>query len=225
MHILVDFDQRVITHEQIQRILHQLEHIVLQINTEDQQTRVGDIEFISLEDKMDLRKWNQTRPDHCYQCVHTLVEQQALLQPDRPAICSWDGNLTYRQLDDYASRLARQLLGWGVEQGAFVPLLFEKSMWTLVSMLAILKAGGACVPMDPSHPISRLEAIIGRLHPYNILTSESFEARLWTLAPSVRGIGASSISWSGDITHRERKDNKPKRGCLCCFHFGKYRYA
>jgi non-ribosomal peptide synthetase component F len=56
--------------------------------------------------------------------------------------------MTYGKLDEQSSRLASYLVCLGVRLGDIVPLCFEKSMWTIVAMLAVLKAGGAFAPLD-----------------------------------------------------------------------------
>jgi amino acid adenylation domain-containing protein len=62
-------------------------------------------------------------------------------------------------LDRLSSALAAHLAGLGVRPEVFVPLLFEKSRWTTVAMLGVMKAGGAFVLLDPSHPRARLQSI------------------------------------------------------------------
>jgi non-ribosomal peptide synthetase component F len=97
-----------------------------------------------------LLKWNGEVP----QAVETLQ------QPELQAVCSWDGSLTYAELDSLSSRLASYLYTQGVGPEVIVPLFFEKSVWTIVSLLAVLKAGGAFLLLDISQPIARLESIV-----------------------------------------------------------------
>jgi len=88
--------------------------------------------------------------------VHHLIESQAQLRPDMPAINAWDYNFTYSQLDAAANRLAHYLVdSYGVSLDDLVHVCFEKSAWFIVAILAINKAGAAWVPLDPSHPIDR----------------------------------------------------------------------
>ncbi|KAH1908176.1 hypothetical protein KXV58_006201, partial [Aspergillus fumigatus] len=93
-------------------------------------------------------------------CMHEIVQEQVALHPDAPAICSWDGDLTYGELDALAHRLAHHLATLGIGPEVMVPLCFDKSTWAIVAMLAVLKAGGVCVPLGPSHPVERLKTIL-----------------------------------------------------------------
>lgn len=74
-------------------------------------------------------------------CIHHLILERTKEQPDAPAICAWDGNLTYRQMDEMAARFAMYLAGRGVGPQVILPLCFQKSMWTAVATLAVMKAG------------------------------------------------------------------------------------
>ncbi|CEJ56540.1 Putative CND5p [Penicillium brasilianum] len=80
-------------------------------------------------------------------------------QPDAPAICAWDGNLSYQQLNAFSESFAAHLLDLGTASTSFIPLYLEKSKWTAVAMLATLKVGAAFVLLDPSHPPHRLRQI------------------------------------------------------------------
>ena len=104
-------------------------------------------------------------------CVHDLFAEQAQARPDAPAICAWDGELTYGELDVLSTELAGHLVELGVKAEDMVPLCFEKSMWTVVAMLAVLKASGAFVPLDPDHPQNRHEEILKQTKASLVLTS------------------------------------------------------
>lgn len=103
-------------------------------------------------------RWCAELPPTLNFCMQELVAQQAQGHADKVAIDAWDGTLTYSQVEEYSSTLARALrtLG-GVQLDDFVPLCFEKSRWTIVAVLAVMKAGGTIVMMDPSLPLARLQ--------------------------------------------------------------------
>ncbi len=89
-------------------------------------------------------------------CLHHLVERQAVLTPDAPAL-SFDGaSWTYAELNARASRLAHRLRAAGVVPESLVGLLAERSPAMIAALLGVLKAGGAYVPLDPGYPKERL---------------------------------------------------------------------
>jgi non-ribosomal peptide synthetase component F len=88
----------------------------------------------------------------------TRFAEQVNLQPDAPAIYAWDDEMTYNGLDELSDRVAGQFVRLGVKPDVVVPLYFEKSLWTIVAMLAVLKVGGAFVLLDGAHLENRYRA-------------------------------------------------------------------
>ncbi|MFG2227281.1 amino acid adenylation domain-containing protein [Streptomyces sp. NPDC048644] len=84
------------------------------------------------------------------------IEAQAARTPDAPALVDGGLTLSYRQLDGRAGRLARHLVGQGVGPGSVVALALPRSADLVVALLAVLKAGGAYLPLDPDYPAQRL---------------------------------------------------------------------
>ncbi|KAK1912718.1 hypothetical protein P3342_004654 [Pyrenophora teres f. teres] len=124
-------------------------------------------------------QWNSTVPEKTEWCIHGLFAEQAKARPNTPAIYAWDGEMTYGELDVLSTKLASHLVQLGVKPEDIVSLCFEKSMWTVVAMLAVLKAGGAFVPLDPDHPVSRHEEIFRQTGTKVLLTSAQYSAG-WT---------------------------------------------
>jgi len=117
---------------------------------------VGRLNNLSERHKEQIIMWNSNIPAVTESCVHQLFQEHAKAHPDSPAICAWDAKFSYAQLDELSSRLAHYLVGLGVVPEMLVPLCFDKSAWTILSMLAVLKAGGGCVPLDATHPKAAL---------------------------------------------------------------------
>jgi amino acid adenylation domain-containing protein len=105
-------------------------------------------------------------------CIQDMISAKAQSQLERLAVVSWDGEMSYAQLENMSTNLARHLVNLGLKVGTAVPLCFEKSMWTIVGVLAVMKAGGALVLMDPSQPEGRLTTIANEVDADLILTSE-----------------------------------------------------
>ena len=99
-----------------------------------------------------LVEWNQTAAAYPQDvCVHELFEQQVERSPDAVAVVSDETELTYAELNGRANRLARQLRGARRPTGgAVVAILLERSVDLIVAQLAVLKAGGAYLPLDPN---------------------------------------------------------------------------
>ncbi|KAH8195839.1 hypothetical protein TruAng_009992 [Truncatella angustata] len=118
--------------------------------------KLSEIDALSASDYDQIWSWNANVPDPVDRTVHSFIEQQVADRPNAVAVHAWDGDFTYRELDSFANSLATRLISLGVSTDTIVPLCFEKSRWTAVSVLAVLKAGGAFTLLDPSQPLSRL---------------------------------------------------------------------
>jgi amino acid adenylation domain-containing protein len=93
-------------------------------------------------------------------CTHELVADMARQRPDEPAVVCGDEVLSYRQLDHRAGRLAGQLRQLGVRRESPVAVCLDRSADLAVALLAVLKAGGAYLPLDPGYPAERMRFML-----------------------------------------------------------------
>ncbi|CAI8756612.1 Arthrofactin synthetase C [Pseudomonas sp. IT-93MI4] len=103
------------------------------------------------------------------QPLHGLFEAQVRRKPDAVALQSAQGNLTYRELNQRANRLAQYLRELGVQPDARVAICVERGLDLIVGLLGILKAGGAYVPLDPGYPAERLAYMLKDSAPTAVL--------------------------------------------------------
>ena len=115
--------------------------------------------------------WNHLLPPTYDFCMQDMISERAQRCPDKEAISSWDGSLTYAQVDQYSTFLACSLKESGIELHDFLPVCFEKSRWTVVAVLAVMKAGATIVLMDPTLPLARLQNMAKQVAAKAILTS------------------------------------------------------
>ncbi|HSK77695.1 MAG TPA: amino acid adenylation domain-containing protein [Thermoanaerobaculia bacterium] len=126
----------------------------------DPDARIGAMEILSAEERRQiLVDWNQ-RAEDFPPPVPGLIAEQARRTPDAPAVLFGDEVLTYAGLEAKANRLARHLRRLGVGPDTPVGVCVERSVEMPLSLLAVLKAGGAWVPLDPTYPRERLALII-----------------------------------------------------------------
>ncbi|CAM5480224.1 D-alanine--D-alanyl carrier protein ligase [Streptomyces violaceorubidus] len=108
-----------------------------------------------------LVEWNDTATDLPAQgCLHEAFEARADAAPDAVAVVQGADRLTYGEVNAAANRLAHHLRSLGVGPDDRVGLCLDRSAQLLVAELAVLKAGGADVPLDPDYPASRIATMV-----------------------------------------------------------------
>ncbi|MGG7613722.1 AMP-binding protein, partial [Streptomyces sp. ZG43] len=89
-------------------------------------------------------------------CLHELFQEQAARRPEATALVLGDRRVSYGELNARANRLARHLAGQGVGPGDLVGVCLERGPELVTGLLAVLKTGAGCAPMDPAFPGPRL---------------------------------------------------------------------
>ncbi|MHC5857710.1 non-ribosomal peptide synthetase [Nostoc sp.] len=146
------FDEATIT-----RFISHFQTLLERIVT-NQEQRISELSLLSVKERSQLLfEWNQTHADYPQDIsLHQLFEQQLERSPDALALISQSEQLTYRQLNQRVNQLAHYLQKQGVIKETLVAICLERSPEMVVGILAVLKVGGAYIPLDPSYPIERL---------------------------------------------------------------------
>src|SRR5215217_5124193 len=120
--------------------------------------RISELPLLTETEKRQLLiEWNDTSAeyDQCL-CAHQLFEAQVERTPEAVAVTLENERLSYRELNTRANKLAHHLRGLGVVTGDVVSIFMERSLEMIVGIIGTLKAGAACLPLDPSNPSVRL---------------------------------------------------------------------
>lgn len=159
------------TIEQINR--HWLNLILAVI--ENPELKVVDMPlFTPAEEQQMLVEWNDTaHPLPARPIMHELFEAQAAKTPEATAVICGEERMTYRELDERANRLAHHLQKRGVAHESFVGIHMERAFEMIISMLAVLKAGGAHIMLEPSYPEERLASMIEDAKMTCVLTQQA----------------------------------------------------
>jgi non-ribosomal peptide synthetase component F len=164
LRVVASFDPRIAGPWLVEKMLGQFGYAMQQLAAACKDTVVGSIDMLTPADYKVLWEWNREVPMAVERRIHEVFAEQACARPEAPAICGWDGELTYEELESLSTRLAHHLVELGVVPEMVVPLYFEKSMWTTVAILGVLKASGAFLLLDPLLPAARLEMLCRKIH-------------------------------------------------------------
>lgn len=155
------YDCFLFTEETIQALSARFEHLIIQC------CQTPDIPVIALTSLLPAERallhttWNATQQQYPgTHCLHQYVEAQADRTPMAIAAISGTRTLTYAEINARSNQLARQLIASGAGPECLVGLCLERSPALLIGLLAILKAGGVYVPLDPAYPQERLRWLL-----------------------------------------------------------------
>ena len=186
--IKASFDNAVLDERQVHRILRQIGHNLNVLVNSPPQTPLKRLQRLTSGDDLEILEWNRTIPAAVEKSLQELVSAKALEFPTELAVDAWDGNATYCELVERATRLAHELRRRGVSNEVVVPVLLSRSIWHIVAVLAVLIAGGTYVPLDIAHPRARNEAILHITKAKTVLTSTAHYAETADLAPHVMAL-------------------------------------
>ncbi|MGH3201150.1 MAG: non-ribosomal peptide synthetase [Streptosporangiaceae bacterium] len=146
----------------------------------DPDARLSDLAVISPAERIQLvHQWNATaQPAPQVTSVAEMFAAQAGRTPDAPAACCQGRSASYAELDTEVDRLAHRLRRQGIGPGTLVAVCLERSLEMLTSLLAVLRTGGAYLPLDPGYPARRLEFILTDAAPAALLTQRRLLPRL-----------------------------------------------
>src|SRR4051794_2181642 len=183
--IAIDYDRRLFDDATIARTIEQMKSIVAEM-VHDPEQQLGEISLIGeSERKLLLSDWNASGEGvPSDRCIHELFEEQGARRPNAIALIQGGQTVRYAELNERANQLAHHLRTLGVKREDRVGICVERTPRMVEGLLAILKAGAAYLPLDPSNPEDRLRFMLDDASVSVVLSEtavrERIEATGWT---------------------------------------------
>jgi amino acid adenylation domain-containing protein len=171
--VSIDYNGGLITADTAERMLSHYETLLRAAFTNPTKN-IGQLPILSEDERHRmLVTWNDTAVDYGTPSgFQLLFETQVDQTPDAIAVTHEDDQRSYRDLNEQANRLAHHLRDLGVGPEVLAAICLQRSPDAVVAMLAILKAGGAFVALDPTHPPERLRLMLEDAAPRVVLTHQ-----------------------------------------------------
>lgn len=177
---VMEYNSDLFDGETIERMLNNYATLLESIVTSPD-AHLADLPLLTTaQRKQILIEWNATTAEFPYQkSIHQLFEEQAQLTPDDVAVVRDTTRLTFAELNARANQLAQYLRKRGVGPEVRVAICVERSVEMIVGLLAILKAGGTYVPLEPAFPEERIAFIQADSQARVLLTHQHLSLMPW----------------------------------------------
>ncbi|WP_162625094.1 non-ribosomal peptide synthetase [Streptomyces cadmiisoli] len=178
LHGVIDYALSLFDRETVETLAERFVR-VLDTVTANPLQHVNAIEVLDpAEREQILGEWNDTARDVPAVTLPELFQAQAARTPEATAVVFAGVEVTYADLNERANRLARLLIDRGVGPESLVAVMLERSIDLSVALLAVTKAGGAYLPIDPDYPAERITYLFTDAQPLLVLTSTGMASRL-----------------------------------------------
>ncbi|MCH0564644.1 MULTISPECIES: non-ribosomal peptide synthetase [unclassified Streptomyces] len=167
-------------------------------------TRLGSVDVLSRAERDRLTRLNETTAPLPSSTVPELVAARAARTPDATAVVSGQTSLSYRRLNARAGRLAAVLQDRGIGPDALVAVALPRSADLVVALLAVLKAGGAYLPIDPDYPAARVDLLLNTAGPALVLTDRATAATVATCRQRVLHLDDLDLDGPGAVARDVR---------------------
>lgn len=158
---IVTYSKELYAPETITRLMMHFENILNAV-VKNPMTKIHELDMLTQHDMTLLNQFNDTKTDYLLdQTIVELFENQVIKTPDHIALIDGETKYTYKELNEKANQLAHYLREeYKVQPDDLVGVMMNRSEWTIISILGILKSGAAYVPIDIEYPQSRKQFII-----------------------------------------------------------------
>src|SRR5215208_1276610 len=169
----LEYNTDLFERETVERLLGHF-RILLEAIVREPQRAVTELPLLSEAERQQLLvEWNETEVETGGDsCIHHMFEEQVARTPAATALVFEDEHLSYAELNARANQLAHHLQSLGVGPEVLVGILMERSVEMVVSLLAVLKAGCAYVPLDPQYPAERVSFMLAETAAPVLLTQQ-----------------------------------------------------
>jgi amino acid adenylation domain-containing protein len=156
---VVEFPSDLYERESVERLVARYERL-LEDALAHPERRLSELELVPAAERVELERFNPTPRPLVGACLHELVEARARACPQAPALRAAGQVVSYGELEERANRLARRLRALGVGRESLVGVCVPRGMELVITMLAVLKAGAAYLPLDPGYPRERVRFML-----------------------------------------------------------------
>ena len=204
--LIVEYDYKSskISSSEIKKMHNRIIEMFKQVLS-NENIQISDFEIVTADEKEQLiNTFNKTNYDYPKdKTLFELFEEQVKLTPNRTALVFGEKKLTYKELNEKANSLANYLRNHNIENNSIVGIMINRSLEMIIAILAVLKSGGAYIPIDPDYPSDRIDYVLENSNCSIVLTSRKLFDKIKINCKKV------DINLSNHSIYNLPKDNLP----------------
>ncbi|MES1159949.1 MAG: amino acid adenylation domain-containing protein, partial [Bacteroidota bacterium] len=180
LRVHIEYNSDIYLKSSIERLADHLQKL-MEAAIAHPEASINGLDYLNLEEKHRLlTEFNDTEVGYpCHETVINLLETQVEKTPHKTALVFEDKHLSYKELNERCNRLARSIQEkTAVEKGACVAVLLDRSEWSAISMISIMKLGCTYVPIDKVLPASRISYILAQSQSKVLITEKAASGEL-----------------------------------------------
>jgi amino acid adenylation domain-containing protein len=177
--VVISYSKALFEESSIKRMFEHWQNILVEVLCVPE-TNISEISLLTEYEKQQFTTWNSTARDYPLECtIPQLFAQQVEKNPDQIAVIYKDQQLSYAELNQKANQVAHYLITHGVKQNSLVGICLERSIELVISLLGILKANAAYLPLDTELPTGRMDYILHDANPSFLITNANFNEQFF----------------------------------------------
>ncbi|MCW8207776.1 amino acid adenylation domain-containing protein [Verminephrobacter aporrectodeae subsp. tuberculatae] len=172
----LEYNVDLFDHKTVERYVEQFEHVLHLISSAND-LRVSNAAALPPSQVQEILAFNPAESPFPDEPIHLLIERMVEQQPDAIAVRTLGADISYASLNSMANQLAKALRSKGVRRGDIVAISLDRGIEMVVALIAIVKAGGAYLPIDPSYPVDRVRYLVSDSKTSTVVTHTSLRER------------------------------------------------
>lgn len=178
--VILEFNTDLFEEATIIRLLEHYKNILTGA-VESSENRVDEYPIVTEKERGSLANWSSEEHESDFLRRETIIhhfENCAATYPEKCALVYKGKEMTYREVNEQSNNLARLLQNQGIEQEEIIGIMSERSFEMVIGILAVLKAGGAYMPIDPNFPIERISYMLENSQAKRVMAQMKFSQQI-----------------------------------------------
>jgi len=210
----LEYNTDLFDHQTVKRYAEQFQHVLKIIST-PKDLRISDVTTLPLSQVHDIIALNPHTSPFPQDPIHLIIERMVERQPEAIAVKTLSAEVSFTNINSMANQLANILRLRGVERGDIVAVSLDRSIEMVVALLAIVKTGGAYLPIDPNYPLDRIRYLMSDSKSKTVVTHTVHQEKFFLEKTRVNFVFVDEIALDPTVSVANLKLPSASTDLLC----------